>query len=104
MFYCNDCAKESGWIYNAPTQSYGPCEMCKKVGICNDVPHPSSSILKQYPELQDWGDPIVICKVAEILELSDDQKRLMFALSASHKTREQLDQDVENALNKQKKD
>lgn len=102
MFYCNDCAKKRGWIYNAPTQSYGSCELCNQIGNCNDVPHPSESLVNQYPELQDWGDPVVLIRVAQILDLSDDQIRLMFALTASHKTREQLDQDVKDALNKKK--
>lgn len=32
MFLCNECTPRQ-----TLAQSYGPCEICKKVGVCNDV-------------------------------------------------------------------
>lgn len=39
MFYCDNCAKEKDW----PSEwwrpkSHGPCELCKTVTECSDVP------------------------------------------------------------------
>lgn len=39
MFYCDSCAQKNKW----PTdfflpRSRGPCEVCEKVAVCNDVP------------------------------------------------------------------
>lgn len=39
MFYCDDCAKKNEWP--APDfgpRSRGPCELCKNVRVCYDVP------------------------------------------------------------------
>lgn len=40
MFYCDPCAEERHWP-KAPiwTRSKGPCELCRKVKLCNDVHH-----------------------------------------------------------------
>jgi hypothetical protein len=38
MFYCNPCGTENGWPINTPVQSNGPCELCRKHALCNDVP------------------------------------------------------------------
>jgi hypothetical protein len=37
MFYCQRCATRHKWPESF-SQSYGPCEMCGKVAVCNDVP------------------------------------------------------------------
>lgn len=37
MFYCEKCRKDQGWPEGFST-SYGPCEICKSVAICHDVP------------------------------------------------------------------
>ncbi len=37
MFFCDPCGKERKWP-DSIFQSYGPCEVCGKVGPCNDVP------------------------------------------------------------------
>ena len=37
MFFCAKCAKKNNW----PTSylgSYGPCEVCRAVCYCNDIP------------------------------------------------------------------
>lgn len=36
MFFCDACAKERGWPQSM-FKSKGPCEMCGKVAVCNDV-------------------------------------------------------------------
>lgn len=39
MFLCKDCTIEDcHWLFDlAMSLSYGPCEMCEKVGPCVDV-------------------------------------------------------------------
>lgn len=37
MFYCNDCADWFGYPSLPLDRRHGPCEMCGRVGICNDV-------------------------------------------------------------------
>jgi len=37
MFYCDDCAKKYGYPIRL-RKDYGPCELCRKTGPCNDVP------------------------------------------------------------------
>ncbi len=37
MFYCNDCADKRTWP-RSWFKSHGTCEICEKVGECNDVP------------------------------------------------------------------
>lgn len=37
MFYCDECAEEKGYRISF-IRSVGPCEICKKKAICNDVP------------------------------------------------------------------
>jgi len=37
MFYCNPCAKKHQYPVSTH-KSTGPCEVCKKVTQCNDVP------------------------------------------------------------------
>lgn len=37
MFYCNNCKIKNGWSYSF-NESYGKCEVCGIVGVCNDVP------------------------------------------------------------------
>jgi hypothetical protein len=46
MFYCDDCGKKRGWPIELP-MSYGPCEICHKVGSCNDVPSGALPVPKQ---------------------------------------------------------
>ncbi len=41
MFYCRDCAKKNDWPWDPwglARFSHGPCEMCRTVGKCVDVP------------------------------------------------------------------
>lgn len=45
MFYCDPCGEERGWptektnpVMAFTFKSRGPCEMCHKVAVCNDVP------------------------------------------------------------------
>lgn len=42
MFFCEECRVKNGWPtslgYPFMGVSYGPCEVCKKVGECHDVP------------------------------------------------------------------
>jgi hypothetical protein len=35
--YCNDCAKAHEWPESV-TRSVGPCELCKTVDDCNEIP------------------------------------------------------------------
>jgi len=37
MFYCDGCGKKNGWPEGF-SKSYGPCEVCGKTRLCNDVP------------------------------------------------------------------
>ena len=37
MFYCSKCAKENGYPITI-SKSYGACELCEKIGPCNDMP------------------------------------------------------------------
>jgi hypothetical protein len=37
MLYCNECAHRTGWP-SAFTPQHGRCEICGKLGDCNDVP------------------------------------------------------------------
>lgn len=39
MFYCDACARKNKWPdeFWLP-RSRGPCEVCGKVAVCNDVP------------------------------------------------------------------
>lgn len=37
MFYCQACAKKKSWPESL-CQSQGPCEVCGKTALCNDVP------------------------------------------------------------------
>ena len=62
MFYCDECAKRNDWpAHKFMLRSYGPCEVCDKVAVCNDVPSralkpmkapPSSSTTSPSPP---WG-------------------------------------------------
>lgn len=36
MFYCDKCAEEMRWPKSI-FKSFGPCEMCDKVAVCNDI-------------------------------------------------------------------
>lgn len=38
MFYCDYSADKRGWQESILSIFYGSCEICKKVGECNDVP------------------------------------------------------------------
>lgn len=38
MFYCDPCAEPRGWPTDTLMTSYGACEICRKTGVCNDVP------------------------------------------------------------------
>ena len=37
MFFCKKCAAEKGWPTSS-VRSQGPCELCRVVSNCNDVP------------------------------------------------------------------
>ena len=37
MFYCNPCARERGYPTDTLSQSVGPCELCGRHGVMNDV-------------------------------------------------------------------
>jgi hypothetical protein len=37
MFYCDECGRKRGWPVTI-VKSVGPCEICNRVGSCNDVP------------------------------------------------------------------
>lgn len=37
MFFCDTCAVERGWP-GSWSKSAGPCEICGKTAVCNDVP------------------------------------------------------------------
>jgi hypothetical protein len=47
MFYCDPCGKKRDWPLSL-AQSHGPCEMCRKTTLCNDVP--SSALPKPKPK------------------------------------------------------
>ena len=39
MFYCRECADKNKWTRISPMgRSYGPCEICDKVGMNYNVP------------------------------------------------------------------
>jgi len=38
MFYCDKCAKKKGWEENTVIKSYGACEVCGRLALCNDKP------------------------------------------------------------------
>ena len=47
MFFCDRCAKRRDW----PTsfmKSEGPCEVCGKIRICNDIPSRHLPLPKKY--------------------------------------------------------
>ena len=37
MFYCHECATKYQWPETLAS-SYGKCEMCGQIDICNDTP------------------------------------------------------------------
>lgn len=37
MFFCDNCARKYQWP-ESYSKSLGPCEVCKRTGLCNDVP------------------------------------------------------------------
>lgn len=37
MFFCGDCAENHGYPENF-MKSHGPCEICGRTALCNDVP------------------------------------------------------------------
>lgn len=37
MFYCDKCGLEKGWPKSI-TKSFGTCELCDEVSVCNDTP------------------------------------------------------------------
>jgi hypothetical protein len=41
MFYCDDCRKKNQWPESIFSKSRGPCEVCGKQAICNNVHHSS---------------------------------------------------------------
>lgn len=57
MFICEDCLKKYFAISGALAPlSYGPCEMCKRVRTCYDIP--SSSLptrIKPKPKPKTWS-------------------------------------------------
>lgn len=52
MFYCSACAKRNHWPETF-RKSYGPCELCDVVAVCNDRP---SYSLPQPPKHKDQPD------------------------------------------------
>jgi hypothetical protein len=38
MFYCEPCGEKNGWPVWSPRRSRGPCEICRRVASCFDVP------------------------------------------------------------------
>lgn len=36
MFYCDKCRKKMSWPEGF-SKSYGPCELCGKTSVCNEV-------------------------------------------------------------------
>lgn len=49
MFYCNECRDKMKWPESF-SQSKGPCEMCGKISICNDVHHSHLPAYKENKE------------------------------------------------------
>ena len=49
MFYCNDCRIKNDWVESF-NESYGKCEVCGKIDVCNDV---LSSQLPPTPKIID---------------------------------------------------
>lgn len=47
MFYCDSCGTKKGWPISALFKSNGPCEICKEVSACNDVPSKYLPVPKQ---------------------------------------------------------
>jgi hypothetical protein len=46
MFFCEACEKANNWP-NSIFKSYGKCEICDKVGECNDVPSKYLPVVKR---------------------------------------------------------
>jgi hypothetical protein len=60
MFYCEECRKSTGWPERLLHRSWGACEICGRVGICNDVPTSNlvldlSDALEENKEQEDPG-------------------------------------------------
>jgi len=48
MFYCDECAKKRGWPESF-MKSKGPCEICDRVAVCNDIPSGALPMSKLEP-------------------------------------------------------
>ena len=53
MFYCDECRKKNNWPDSVLFKSYGPCEMCGKPAICNDVPSSKLPLSKAKREKEE---------------------------------------------------
>ena len=74
MFYCNDCAKENDYPETI-TKSQGPCELCGKVAICNDMPSSKLPKRKFYCDTETSGlNPITMSYPVGIGKVYDDGK------------------------------
>jgi hypothetical protein len=45
MFFCEECREKNGWPKSL-FKSRGPCEVCHKSAVCNDVPSKHLSPVK----------------------------------------------------------
>ena len=52
MFYCEDCRKKYGY-QESIVFSHGPCELCKKVGKCYDLPSKYLKVEKKEKTKED---------------------------------------------------
>lgn len=51
MYYCDDCGREKGWPTDALLRSRGPCGICGKRAVCNNI------ATKDLPEERAENDP-----------------------------------------------
>lgn len=45
MFFCDSCGRENQWPASM-SKSLGPCEICHKTRMCNDVPSKYLPLIK----------------------------------------------------------
>jgi hypothetical protein len=53
MFYCDPCAEANRWPESFLSKSVGPCEVCGRRRVCNDVPSSQLPPAAPPPELVD---------------------------------------------------
>lgn len=55
MFVCKSCAEKTGWQWLLPL-SYGQCELCDQVALCDDIKRPGPATTGSLDQIRKERD------------------------------------------------